>query len=316
MQKGFQQSAKAAGYQQLPTLDEVLRRQSRPPVCLYNYYIVLRDRLNLSILLDFWLDVQQARILHKRYMKYNKLKNGSNSSSSTNASLQPSPTVNSPHQLIAHYLLSRPFIASTHAKPSLAEMTEIIEHIYLRYIVPHAEKELIYLPETIRDDIVRRFDNGGGTSNPDPAVFDEAQAYVHRLLEATFPHFLRYKVLMNLTLQQQLGRIACGLSVLLIGFSVEFSLIFLNIRPWQYRVWGLLPIFVGVFCTISGLTGVDPLWVLLFNVGETTTFKFNRIQHPGVKRVLAVRSLNILAFIVFVTAILLLIFCAVPGKRL
>ncbi|KAI8149982.1 hypothetical protein BJV82DRAFT_585382 [Fennellomyces sp. T-0311] len=189
-------------------------------------------------------------------------------------------------------------------------MAQVVERIYLRYIVPSAEKELFHLPVSMRDAITEK------KLSDDPAVFDQAQRYVYQLLLATWPHFLRYKVLMNLTLNQQLGRIAVGLTSLLVGFSVEFSLIFLNIQPWLYRLSGIVPILFGVFCVISGLTGVDPIWVLVFNVSETTTFHFNRIQQPKVREILVARSAVVLAVCLAITILLLILFCAVPGKRL
>ncbi|KAG0171145.1 Bud site selection protein, Revert to axial protein 1 [Apophysomyces sp. BC1034] len=223
----------------LPTLDEVLQRKTRPPVCLYNYYIVLRDRLELEILLDFWLDVQQADVLYRRY---NKHKNKQQQHGMDLSPPTPSPMKES--YLLTQMLLSiqtpRPSMATTSTTstqkkappPTQADMTDVVERIFLRYFVPNAEKELLLLPISMREDMLQNF-----KPTESPAVFDEAKQYVHHLLQSTFPHFLRYKVLMNLTLQQQIGRIACGLVSLLIGFSFEFSLIFLNIQPWQKRLW-------------------------------------------------------------------------------
>ncbi|EGG09224.1 uncharacterized protein MELLADRAFT_104474 [Melampsora larici-populina 98AG31] len=52
----------------LPTLQEVLARQTRPPVDLYCFYLYLqRERAEDS--LDFWLDAQQHENLCKAYFK-------------------------------------------------------------------------------------------------------------------------------------------------------------------------------------------------------------------------------------------------------
>ena len=212
---------------ELPTLEQVLRRQSRPPVCLYNYYIVLRDRLELETLLDFWLDVQQARVLHRRYLKQQRQYQQQFNSKSPAATLSLIPSNLSHEQQLTHSLL----LASS--APSIVtdiHMTQVIERIYLRYIVPSAEKELFHIPLSMRDSIADKH------LADDPAVFDQAQNYVYQLLQATWPHFLRYKVLMNLTLHQQIGRMVVGLASLLVGFSLEFSLIFLNFEPWHYRL--------------------------------------------------------------------------------
>lgn len=231
---------------QLPTLDDVLYRHSQPPVCLYNYYIVLRDRLQLETWLDFWLDIAQADILYKRYIKYKKrpskmqLKKPSIASSLFSSE---SPR----HDILTHMLLLQPrtSLANTitttgsnkRPPPTQTEMHETIERIYLRYIVPSAEKELVQLPFQIKQQIHQFFNSETPNEKDNPAVYAESKAYVHQVLESTFPLFLRYKVFMNLTLPQQIGRLALGLVCLLVGFSLEFSLIFLDVRPWQNRLW-------------------------------------------------------------------------------
>lgn len=55
--------------QDLPTLEDILSRKTLPPVCLYNFYIVLRDKLLMDDLLDFYLDVRHHEILWRRYVK-------------------------------------------------------------------------------------------------------------------------------------------------------------------------------------------------------------------------------------------------------
>ncbi|SAM04597.1 hypothetical protein [Absidia glauca] len=256
---------------QLPTLDEVLQRQSRPPVCLYNYYIVLRDRLHMETLLDFWLDVQQAEVLYRRYLKQQAKKQNSktNINKSVRRSSPQSPIESisatsfaSQPEMLTHMLLMqpKPFSApkrsttitksitttssssssslqssSPHHYPAQSEMVDTNERIYYRYIVPHAEKELIQLPAALRDKIIHAFNTN--TPLDDPKVFQNAKRYVHILLQSSFTLFIRYKVFMNLTLPQQLLRLAAGLFFLLVGFSLEFSLIFLNMVPWSLRLW-------------------------------------------------------------------------------
>lgn len=322
--------------EQLPSLDEVLQRKSRPPVCLYNYYIVLRDRLRMEYLLDFWLDVQQAEVLYRRYIKQQQKKLNKKSMSTTNnnnnsndnnnidnenniitnsspisASSTPllpfgnnnnnyANLTNQPEILTQMLLLQQS--SSSHSispipnrstintmdsitnysnsnsslpqhQPSEADIIETIERIYYHYIVPHAEKELIQLPTNIRDKIIKTFtqqhqhNNNNNESNiHNPIIFQHAKRYVQILLEHSFTLFIRYKVFMNLTLPQQIGRLGAGLLALLIGFSVEFSLIFLNITPWSKRLWGIIPITIGVYCLCSSICGLDPIWVLFFNI--------------------------------------------------
>lgn len=228
----------------LPTLDDVLHRRSQPPVCLYNYYIVLRDRLHLEQLLDFWLDVAQADIMYKRYLKYAarpSVHHGSNQPFSL-----PSKVL-SQDDLFTHMLLSHPRTSfattttstATVAKkshpppPTQSEMSDMLERIYLRYIVSDAEKELL-LPHRIREEIAKHFTNKKPIST---IPFKDAKQYVREELQHTFGIFLKYKGYMNLTWMQQVGRLVAGLIVLLVGFSYEFSMIFLDVKPWQTRLW-------------------------------------------------------------------------------
>ncbi|KAI9303742.1 hypothetical protein BJ944DRAFT_203882 [Cunninghamella echinulata] len=357
--------------EQLPTLDEVLQRKSRPPVCLYNYYIILRDRLHMEYLLDFWLDVQQAEVLYRRYMKQQQKKlnkktlssttintttnnnNNNNNNNNTTANMTDQP------EILTQLLLlqsSSPSLFSTttainhnhnhnnnHNKrstmntmsstannsnssqsslpqhqPSEIDLIDTIERIYLHYIVPHAEKELIQLPTNIRDQIIKSFtqqqQNGSGIENP--IIFQHAKRYVQILLEYSFTLFIRYKVFMNLTLPQQIGRLGVGFLSLLIGFTLEFSLIFLNISPWSKRLWGIIPISVAVYCLCSSICGLDPIWVLFFNISETTTFKFNAIKQTKVRNILRQRSISLLIVMIILITTLLIIFCSIPGKRL
>ncbi|KAG1051143.1 hypothetical protein G6F43_006631 [Rhizopus delemar] len=257
----------------LPTLDDVLYRKSQPPVCLYNYYIVLRDRLELDILLDFWLDVAQAMALHKRYVKY-LAKQTPRSSNQQSKRPLPSPidqsrsSISSSPEVITHMLLNqpRPSMATTvnstkRPPPTQVEMAEAVERIYLRYIMPNAEKEIIQLPKGIRQAISDHFSHHNESEGPDdPSIYKEAQHYVHQLLETTLPSFIKYKVFMNLTFPQQVGRLGLGFFLLLIGFSLEFSLIFLDVHPWQTRLWGTLPVGFGVFFIVTSIIGIDPIW--------------------------------------------------------
>ncbi|KAG1440200.1 hypothetical protein G6F56_012016 [Rhizopus delemar] len=230
----------------LPTLEDVLSRKSQPPVCLYNYYIILRDRLNMDPWLDFWLDVAQATAMHKRYIKH-----------------KPTPTV----ERASPELLTRILLDNKKRVPTESEMAETVERIYLRYIVPNAEKEISQLPDSVRQTIATHFNPLQKTAflTNDPVIYEEAKGYVLEMLRTSFPLFIKYKAFMNLTLVQQIIRLALGFFFLLIGFSVELSLIFLNLHPWQKRLWGILPIGLGVFFIVTSIVGIDPIWVLCFN---------------------------------------------------
>ncbi|CAG8555536.1 2580_t:CDS:2, partial [Acaulospora colombiana] len=53
----------------LPTLQEVLSRKTAPPVCLYNFYLYMRDSAFASDYLDFYLDVLEHEVICKAYVK-------------------------------------------------------------------------------------------------------------------------------------------------------------------------------------------------------------------------------------------------------
>ncbi|KAI8390098.1 hypothetical protein BD560DRAFT_442671 [Blakeslea trispora] len=239
-----QESNILAMMDQLPTLAEVLSRQTQPPICLYNYYIVLRDRLDMEILLDFWLDISQAELLYKRYIKHAR------QISVLSTPITPIPQSNPDHL----YLDQRKSLLTQ------MDMTEVLERIYVRYIVPHAEKEIRQLPLLIRQPIINYFhqstlDKSLLIDNP-MVLYTDAKEFVYQLLETTFPLFLQYKVLMNMTLPQQIGRVG------------------VDIHPWEKRLWGVLPILLGVFCLITSITGIDPIWVLVFNL-SAISIQFN-----------------------------------------
>ncbi|KAI8366309.1 hypothetical protein EDC96DRAFT_574990 [Choanephora cucurbitarum] len=285
-----QESTILAMLDQLPTLAEVLSRQSQPPICLYNYYIVLRDRLEMEILLDFWLDVSQAEILYRRYLRHTR--------QFSSAPATPLPQCSPPIM-------------------TQMDMIEVLERIYMRYIVPHAEKEIHQLPLLIKQPIVDYFQHDKGLLIDNPTIlYTDAKECVYQLLQTTFPLFLQYKVLMNTTLPQQLGRVGVGLFLLLFGFSFEFSLIFLDIQPWQQRFWGLLPILLGVFCLVTSMTGMDPIWAVVFNLSETVPFQFNTVVQPQVKKILRKRAFIVLLCILFITLLIMIAFCLPVGRRL
>ncbi|KAI8338666.1 hypothetical protein BC941DRAFT_501794 [Chlamydoabsidia padenii] len=260
----------------LPTLQQVLSRKTLPPLCLYNYYVVMRDRLHMEQVLDFYLDVQHHEQLWRQYLR----------------SIQKTSHLND----TSYYRLQA--------------LDESARRIHMRYLVPCAAKDLTqYLPIKLVNTIPTRLN--------DPGVFSEAKQYLFRLMQRqAYPKFLRVKGWGNLTLWQQVGRLVIGLVALLVGLTTGLSLILLGYPPWGIRCWVILPFWIGVFHVLVFLTGVDPLWVLLFNISETTTFCFNKIKHPQVKRILWSRSIWLLATSVVVAVLLTVIFCVLPPKRL
>ncbi|KAG0176263.1 Bud site selection protein, Revert to axial protein 1 [Apophysomyces sp. BC1021] len=322
----------------LPTLDDVLHRKTLPPVCLYNFYIVMRDRLHMEEVLDFYLDVRHHELLWRRYVKsmhrsgllseddlaegyqsprvLSRLSHNSSIEekkmlhsplSSTTTLKPPRPNEFSPkqpqHQRLSNVSISvpvpmvrPPLDDSTEADaqptnektlPSRQDLIDSAQRILLRYIVPSAQKELMQLPPELKDTIRRELE----AQRNDPLVFADAKEYVFEYMQRqAYPKFLRLKVWGNVTLWQQMGRLVLGLA--------------------------LLPIWIGVFNVFVFLSGLDPIWVLAFNVSETVTFHFNKIAQPRVKQILWSRSIWLLLTSLIVAVVITIIFCAVPARRL
>ncbi|OAQ23123.1 regulator of G protein signaling [Linnemannia elongata AG-77] len=54
-------------FQHLPNLWQVLHRKTQPPVCLFNFYLYMRDDEKSSEEVDFWLDVTAHEVLWRLY---------------------------------------------------------------------------------------------------------------------------------------------------------------------------------------------------------------------------------------------------------
>ncbi|KAG0211777.1 Bud site selection protein, Revert to axial protein 1 [Mortierella sp. GBA43] len=59
-------------YQNLPSLWHVLHRKTLPPVCLFNFYLHMRDHENSSEQVDFWLDVTAHELLWRLHIRATK----------------------------------------------------------------------------------------------------------------------------------------------------------------------------------------------------------------------------------------------------
>lgn len=364
----------------LPTLQQVLSRKTLPPVCLYNFYIIMRDRLHSEELLDFYLDVQHHEILWRRYVKTMRrsgqieeadLSEGLHGpklvSRLSYASIRRDESARSPspsgsrsleagnnsstHHLVheddvtsedAHRQYKRSSSPSpmvprgpltettypdnhdsavasnihghTNPSPTREDVKASCEKIYYKYIVQSAYKEIFILPAAVRRDIAKRIEQD---ERDDPAVFAEAKDLVFDSMQSkAFPKFLRCKVWGNTTMWQQLARLVLGLSALFIGFAVELSLILLDRPRWGERFLGLIPILFGVTNVLTGLTGLDPIWALVFNISETTTLHFNKVRQPQVRKVLKSRAAWLLTLSIILSVVITVIFAAIPGHRL
>lgn len=243
----------------LPTLDQVLSRKTLPPVCLYNFYIIMRDRLKMEEVLDFYLDLQHHELLWKRYVKAmhrrghlseTDLSEGFQSPRIlsrlsnqyfTSAPLTPSPR--SPSPINMPISLTRPSlgelssnITNEKAVPSRKDLMDSSQRLLLRYLVPSATKELTQLPDQLK--LALRNELEKPEPRDDPLLFADAKDYVFEYMQKqAYPKFLRLKVWGNVTLYQQLGRLVVGLLSLLAALTTSLSLIFLGYPTWGIRFW-------------------------------------------------------------------------------
>ncbi|WVW78893.1 hypothetical protein I302_100856 [Kwoniella bestiolae CBS 10118] len=188
------------------------------------------------------------------------------------------------------------------------------ERIYLRYLLPGAERE-IYLPPSLR---IHNFPISTPTSASPliPDLFHAQKVYIFKALEQdAFPRFLRAKAFGNLTPLSSFVRLIAGLVCLWGGFVLAFSLIFLDWKPRLTRLWTILPFLFALNLLLSSYYSLSPLLALL-NRSETTPFKHIKVKEPYVRKLLTIRALWIELVCIVITAILVVIFTVVPGHRL
>ncbi|KAI8640556.1 hypothetical protein BD408DRAFT_419494, partial [Parasitella parasitica] len=329
----------------LPTLDQVLTRKTLPPVCLYNFYIIMRDRLKMEEVLDFYLDLQHHELLWKKYAKamhrsghlsesdlsegYHSPRVISRLSHSTNghpvSPTPSSPSPQPPQSLNAPMSATIPSLGSSistttdnlnaRSASSRKDLVDSSQRLLLRYLVPSATKEITQLPAELVTALRSELEKPDPRN--DPLLFKEAKEYLFDYMQLqAYPKFLRLKVWGNVTLYQQLGRLVIGLVCLLAALTTSLSLIFLGYPQWGVRFWVLLPFWIGILNILIFLTGLDPIWALVFNRSETTTFKFNTIKQPQVKRIIRSRSIWLLTTSIIISVICTIIFCAIPPRKL
>lgn len=240
----------------LPTLDQVLTRKTLPPVCLYNFYIIMRDRLKMEEVLDFYLDLQHHELLWKRYVKAmhrnghlseSDLSDGFHSPrilsrlSNTNSIFPQQPRTPSPINMPIS--LTRPSmgdlssnLTSEKAVPNRKDLIDSSQRLLLRYLVPSATKELTQLPNELK--IALRKELEKPEPRDDPLLFSDAKDYIFDYMQTqAYPKFLRLKVWGNITLHQQLGRLVVGLLCLLAALTTSLCFIFLGYKQWGTRFW-------------------------------------------------------------------------------
>lgn len=86
--------------------------------------------------------------------------------------------------------------------------------------------------------------------------------------------------------------------------------------PCTLPLWQtIIPFFLCFYFLFSSYYSLSPLLVLL-NRSETQPFKLIKIREPFVQKVLRARALLVMLWTIIATAVLVVIFWAVPGHRL
>ncbi|KAI9359435.1 hypothetical protein BD770DRAFT_386046 [Pilaira anomala] len=245
----------------LPTLDQVLSRKTLPPVCLYNFYIIMRDRLKMEEVLDFYLDLQHHELLWKRYVKAMHRRGHLSESDLSDGFQSPrvmsrlsnqyfphtATTPRSPSPINMPISLTRPSLVTgtleesnltetEKSVPSRKDLMDSSQRLLLRYLVPSATKELTQLPDQLKQSLRKELEKPD--PRDDPLLFSDAKDYLFEYMQTqAYPKFLRLKVWGNITLYQQLGRLVIGLLSLLAALTTSLSLIFLGYPPWGIRFW-------------------------------------------------------------------------------
>ncbi|CAO3685304.1 unnamed protein product [Umbelopsis vinacea] len=263
----------------------------------------MRDRLRNEEILDFYLDLKHHEVLWRKYIRSlikagvlneSDLKDGANSISVA-VRVQifdkaVSAQAISPESNLKTTALKTPDIVKQHEEQMIHshQVREAAERIAHRYVVHSAYKEIAELPVAIRNEIIGYMQDQG---RYDPLIFVNAQTWtVNAIQHFSYPKFIEIKSTRNITQWQQLLRICFGLSILFIAFTLELTMLFLGWQVWGARVWGLLPFWVASWSLISGLTALDPLLIIIFNLSETTTFHYNQIRQPSIRRKLHKRA--------------------------
>ncbi|KAL1920863.1 uncharacterized protein VTP21DRAFT_11498 [Calcarisporiella thermophila] len=197
-------------------------------------------------------------------------------------------------------------------KKPLLDARASAERIYSVYFSSGAVKKLA-LPSHIEAEIkVTLETNILGRED----LFQQAQQWIEQTrLAGVYPEFLRWCTRCNLAGQEGL-RIIIGLLALFFGFSMEFSCILLDAKPWENRLWGFIPLTVGIYSLVTGILQLCPLLVLVANSYETTFFTLSKIQDSNIRRRLVQRSIVTLSACLLAIAVLFTIFSLIPGKRI
>ncbi|PKI84284.1 Bud site selection protein, Revert to axial protein 1 [Malassezia vespertilionis] len=282
----------------LPTLLEVLRGESAPPVDLHAFYAFLY-RYNDEYALDFWF---QARIHTQMCLAYTQHSPAPSAEKETGmepVALEPS------HSHIA--------LLSTDVQ--LTELVTNAQSTYERYFLA-GEHELV-LPNSVRQSM--QYPSDVATYTGDIAelasVFKAAEEYVFVHLQTyAYPAFLQRNTFSNMEPLMAWARFSVGLFIFWIALTVGFAFVFTDTRH-ATRVWILLPTVVAMYFLVSYMYTMDPILALL-RYTEMAPFHMRKVEDGYIAKQQRLHAMSALLMIALLTAAFTVLFVFVPGHHL
>ena len=189
---------------------------------------------------------------------------------------------------------------------------ELSHNLLLKYFVVDSEKSLD-LPPKLRQDVVHAIQVEG---RDEPNVFNIVKKYVFSYMEINhLPNFLNFIAIKNVTTTTN-SRVIVGFFFLFVSFWLAFTLIFLNEKK-RYRCVVLATFFAGFYALVSSIYKIDPFLALCRRTESfTPNHLFIRVDDSFVRKLLLKRSAWVLFLVLLLTAVMSLLLCLVPGKRL
>ncbi|KAF1851557.1 regulator of G protein signaling superfamily [Cucurbitaria berberidis CBS 394.84] len=202
--------------------------------------------------------------------------------------------------------------SADNTQPRREDLRASAEKILYTYLLPGSEREII-IPQSILNEVQDAIE--GSEQRADPELFDPAKDYVFQAMERdAYPGFLQNKGLGNLVPQSMMLRLIIGLISFFAAIWTSFILIFLN-KSRATRCWVILPFTLAIYLIFTHQYMLDPI-IALLGYSEYTSFDFNKIREPFVRKTLNRRSITVLVMFLVLTTAVCCLFILVPGKRL
>ncbi|KAI7905321.1 uncharacterized protein BX663DRAFT_502440 [Cokeromyces recurvatus] len=330
----------------LPTLDQMMRLHTYSPLTQSNFATFLRRRnvhQNLNFLMELethdklWraylqsIDRQNRQRLSRflesaaekePYYQNNSLPTSpSGIISSSMAYLETSDTEDLLTALPPLPLTPRSYNSQVEYYASRGDASlnrhDLIQNatrIYRTYCSPlNDAAQTIHLPDDHRRALEELVENN---KRPEPIVYDSARSHVFEILNVFYyPLFVDDVLHKNISIGTSRLFLGLGMIILILGFSLELSSIFLDTGTIYLRWIASLPFFIGWSLLITSLTDFS-WWFGIFSINEIQFMIYSEIQDITVKRLHRKRGWICLILILFSSLITTVIFVFIPSHRL